>query len=158
MTHDNFHALRVTYVNLVAGLGIDAKTMQEMARHKSPDLTLNVYAKRHDETMRTTVEALGGVLSKAEHDAPGGQKGAKRDRMKRAAGGENQTYPEDAAHDVPRLEVVPRFNRTAESLSEIVSVLSAQGSIRISQTSIPKHVTKCPLECADILSRHSSHA
>ncbi|MFC1588474.1 tyrosine-type recombinase/integrase [Planctomycetota bacterium] len=59
----DFHALRTTHVNLGLGLGFDAKTVQSLARHKSIDMTMNVYAKPHAERMRSAVEALGDCIS-----------------------------------------------------------------------------------------------
>ena len=58
----DFHALRVAYITFVIESGADIKTAQTLARHCSPQLTLNIYAKARPERLRATVEAIGCIL------------------------------------------------------------------------------------------------
>jgi len=58
----DFHALRVAYITHVIESGADIKTAQTLARHSSPQLTLNIYTKARPERLRSTVEQLGALL------------------------------------------------------------------------------------------------
>ena len=94
----SFHSLRNTYINLIGDLGGDLKTIQELARHSDPRLTLNVYSKRKDERLRATTDALGSIVGKAAADARNARNcrtGVKRGRMALAAGAENMPQPQD---------------------------------------------------------------
>jgi len=57
----DFHSLRVTYISQVIELGASVKESQHLARHSSPDLTMNVYAKAQDKKMVNLIERLGDV-------------------------------------------------------------------------------------------------
>jgi hypothetical protein len=41
----DFHALRVTFVTLLAAEGVPVRTLQSLARHSTPELTMNAYAR-----------------------------------------------------------------------------------------------------------------
>jgi len=41
----DFHACRTAYITFVLESGTDLKTAQTLARHSTPDLTMNVYGK-----------------------------------------------------------------------------------------------------------------
>jgi len=55
----DFHSLRVTFVSQLIELGASAKESQHLARHSTPDLTMNVYARAQDTKMVSLVEKLG---------------------------------------------------------------------------------------------------
>lgn len=58
----DFHALRVAYINLVIRSGADIKTAQELARHETPGMTMNVYGRADDERMTKIVDAVGEMV------------------------------------------------------------------------------------------------
>ena len=58
----DFHALRVTYINLIIGSQANAKTAQSLARHANIDMTMNVYGRTDDDALRTSVEQLGSTI------------------------------------------------------------------------------------------------
>jgi hypothetical protein len=58
----DFHALRTAYINFVLDSGANVKTAQELARHSTPDMTMNVYGRARDEKMREAVESVGNML------------------------------------------------------------------------------------------------
>lgn len=61
----DFHALRHTFVTRLARSGVEPKTAQDLARHKSIDLTMSVYS---HTVLRDRAAALDGLpeLSAAE--------------------------------------------------------------------------------------------
>ncbi len=58
----DFHALRTAYINLVIETGADLKTAQTMARHATPELTMNVYGRSRDVACRAATEAVGNMI------------------------------------------------------------------------------------------------
>lgn len=55
----DFHSLRVYYVSaLAAQPGMDLKTLMTLARHSTPQLSLNVYAKAREDNLRAAVNQL----------------------------------------------------------------------------------------------------
>lgn len=58
----DFHALRVTYINLVIRSGVDAKGAQTLARHSNVDLTFNTYGRANFGQMMTTIEQVGNII------------------------------------------------------------------------------------------------
>ena len=58
----DFHACRVFYISLVVESGVTVKEAQELARHASPDLTMNVYARTRPERISAAVERIGDAL------------------------------------------------------------------------------------------------
>lgn len=70
MTKDgkmDFAALRDSYVTLAAEAGANVKELQALARHSTPVLTLNVYAKKRDERLAELAERIGeSVLPEQE--------------------------------------------------------------------------------------------
>jgi len=63
----DFHACRNAYVSLIVESGATVKETQELARHSTPQLTMNVYARARDERLSEAVERVGEVvLSKPE--------------------------------------------------------------------------------------------
>jgi integrase len=45
----DFHACRVAYINLVIESGVNVKEAQSLARHATPELTMNVYGRVREE-------------------------------------------------------------------------------------------------------------
>ena len=58
----DFHALRVAYTTFVIESGANIKEAQTLARHATPDLTINVYAKVRNERLHEVAEAVGRFL------------------------------------------------------------------------------------------------
>jgi len=58
----DFHALRTAYVNFILEMAPDVKTAQELARHESAHMTLNVYGRAKAERCRSVVEAVGNLV------------------------------------------------------------------------------------------------
>jgi integrase len=58
----DFHAYRVAYITMLFENGATLKEAQELARHITPHLTTNVYAKVRDERLAGLVEQVGAAL------------------------------------------------------------------------------------------------
>jgi len=58
----DFHASRTAYVTFVIEAGANAKEAQILARHSTPDLTMNVYGRARWEGLSDTVEAVGEMV------------------------------------------------------------------------------------------------
>lgn len=54
----DFHALRVAFTTFVFEAGATVKEAQTLARHSTPDLTLNVYARARDERLSKVAETI----------------------------------------------------------------------------------------------------
>lgn len=52
----DFHALRASYLTHLARSGVDPKTLQTLARHSSPALTIGKYVKTDETRLREAVE------------------------------------------------------------------------------------------------------
>ncbi|MBI2505057.1 MAG: tyrosine-type recombinase/integrase [Candidatus Latescibacteria bacterium] len=64
----DFHALRVAFINQVIDSGATVKEAQTLARHSTPDLTMNVYGRTRPERLAETVERMAEkLLSGPEH-------------------------------------------------------------------------------------------
>jgi len=59
----DFHALRVTYATLVVESGATVKEAQELLRHASPEMTMNVYAKVRPGRLRGVVEDVSRAVN-----------------------------------------------------------------------------------------------
>ena len=90
--------MRVSHIQMGIELGFDVKTAQALARHKTPDMTMNVYAKVNPDRLRKAVDTLGRAVSEAEA-AQNGQNAVKTEEFRMAVGAENLTYPPDAKED-----------------------------------------------------------
>jgi integrase len=55
----DFHACRVAYINMVIKSGADVKTAQELARHSTPMMTMQVYARANNERLSEVAETVG---------------------------------------------------------------------------------------------------
>ena len=67
----DFHSLRTTYVNLVLESGASVKEAMDLARHLSPNMTLNVYGRSRWDRKAGIVEQIEGAISleKAQQDS-----------------------------------------------------------------------------------------
>lgn len=59
----DFHALRITYVNLVLESGASVKEAMDLARHQSPNMTLNVYGRSRWDWRAALVERIEETVS-----------------------------------------------------------------------------------------------
>jgi integrase len=58
----DFHAIRTGYINLVIRTGCDLKTAQSLARHSTPELTMNTYGRADEKRLREAVEKVGEMI------------------------------------------------------------------------------------------------
>ncbi len=58
----DFHALRVTFINLIVESGANSKTAQALARHSSVDMTFNRYGRTKDELLLTAIEQISSTI------------------------------------------------------------------------------------------------
>jgi len=58
----DFHALRVAYVSFVIETGADLKTAQSLARHTTPELTMNIYARVRGSRLNEVTEAVAKLV------------------------------------------------------------------------------------------------
>ena len=65
-----FHALRTSFVTLTYEAGATHKEAQELARHKTPGLTANTYARTRNERLVGIAEKIGETVLRAEIGAP----------------------------------------------------------------------------------------
>lgn len=66
----DFHACRVAYVSLVVESGATVKEAQELARHSTPQLTMNVYARARQTGLSEAVERISKVVLPTPDCAP----------------------------------------------------------------------------------------
>ena len=62
----DFHACRLAYINLVIESGVTVKEAQELARHSTPELTMNTYGRAREERLVAAVEKVGDALRPVE--------------------------------------------------------------------------------------------
>jgi len=65
----DFHACRVAYINLVIESGVTVKEAQTLARHSTPQLTMNLYGRTRDDRLVEAVEKVGKALQRPEKHA-----------------------------------------------------------------------------------------
>ena len=58
----DFHAIRKAYINLVIESGVTVKEAQALARHASPELTMNVYGHAREDRLADAVERVAEVV------------------------------------------------------------------------------------------------
>jgi integrase len=58
----DFHAIRKAYINLVIESGVTVKEAQTLARHASPELTMNVYGHARQDRLADAVERVAEVV------------------------------------------------------------------------------------------------
>ena len=61
----DFHATRVTYINLVIEAGASVKEAQVLARHATPALTLGVYRRTRESRLHEVVGQVAQTLERA---------------------------------------------------------------------------------------------
>ena len=61
----DFHATRVTYINLVIEAGASVKEAQALARHATPTLTLGVYGRTREKRLHEVVGQVAQTLERA---------------------------------------------------------------------------------------------
>jgi len=79
----DFHSLRTTAVTHLLGI-TDVKTTMAIARHGSPNLTLNTYGRSRDDRVTAAVDALGELI-----EGESNTKSIQTAEMKKAAGAES---------------------------------------------------------------------
>jgi len=65
----DFHSFRVFFISAIVAGGADVKTTQELARHSSPMLTMNTYAKRYRGTERSAIAGLPELIATVSEKA-----------------------------------------------------------------------------------------
>lgn len=136
----DFHSFRTCYCTLLFESGADVKTAQSLARHKTPDLTLNVYARSRDERLTEVAEAVGKAVLTLKAD-PENTTGAQR----LAAGAESQGYvsPSDksALGSTPTSGTLPSRAGMGHEKSDTGPLLS-QGGQGQKPTADPPHKSR----------------
>ncbi len=59
----DFHALRTAYVNFLLDVGAAPKELQDLARHQTLEMTMNIYGRANDGRKRGLVASLGEMLT-----------------------------------------------------------------------------------------------
>ena len=63
----NFHACRVAFINVILKKGeVSPKEAQELARHSTVDLTMNIYGRVREKRLSEAVGKGGRVIFKRE--------------------------------------------------------------------------------------------
>ena len=70
----DFHAARVAYINLVLETGVHPKEAQTLARHSTPEMTMNVYGRTRKENLSVAVELVANEVETHEKYAPSMQR------------------------------------------------------------------------------------
>jgi len=65
----DFHCFRVYFISAVVAGGADLKTAQDLARHSTPTLTMNTYAKRFRGTDRAAIASLPDLTATQDDTA-----------------------------------------------------------------------------------------
>lgn len=93
----DFHALRGTCLSWLADAGAPLKVLQDFARHSTPTLTMNVYAKRLKGSLSAAAARLPDLSSSARQAA-------------RATGADNASAAEPSRKSAPN---AARWNASA---------------------------------------------
>jgi hypothetical protein len=59
----DFHALRVSCLTAACEAGASVKEAQALGRHATPAMTMNVYARTRDNSMRDLTERMGEAIA-----------------------------------------------------------------------------------------------
>ncbi|NQT20055.1 MAG: site-specific integrase [Planctomycetes bacterium] len=86
----DFHSLRTWYVSMVFEARATVKEAQVLARHSTPDLTLNVYGRARIDRLAELAETVGNFLLPGP---PPDVKSTQRQIVRKAAGAENLVLP-----------------------------------------------------------------
>jgi len=65
----DFHACRVAYVNLVIEAGANVREAQALARHSTPNMTMNVYGRTRQDRLVELTEKVSQAISVADDEA-----------------------------------------------------------------------------------------
>ena len=66
----DFHACRVAFITYILEAGASVKEAQVLARHSTPNLTMNTYARANDERLNTLTEMVADRLLNGSSDEP----------------------------------------------------------------------------------------
>ncbi len=66
----DFHALRSAFTTLVIESGANVKETQELVRHSTPQLTMDIYARARNERLANVVEQVGAVVLQTGRNTP----------------------------------------------------------------------------------------
>jgi len=69
----DFHAVRLAYINLVIESGVTVKEAQVLARHETPELTMNIYGRAREERLWTVVEQVAQAIRVISVSQPEGE-------------------------------------------------------------------------------------
>jgi integrase len=83
----DFHSLRMTYVTRLQEQGVDIKTLQILARHSTPVLTMNTYTDHRQQALVNAVNQLGKTLMGSARNAPAETGGDYQSDYSQQAGG-----------------------------------------------------------------------
>jgi len=114
----DFHAMRVAYVTFLLESGADVKTVQTLARHSNPSLTLNTYGRARADRLAAAAELIGNAVL-PEKCATGVQL--------RVVGGEGEFINGGAGKGLAALRVI-----RPEGLEPPTSRFEASHSIQLS--------------------------
>jgi hypothetical protein len=67
----DFHACRLAYINFVIESGATVKEAQALARHATPEMTMNVYGRVRQERLAATVDKIAERLKNGGKGVPG---------------------------------------------------------------------------------------
>ena len=88
----DFHACRVAYINLVLESGAKVKEAQTLARHATPELTMNVYGRARKERLSEVVEQMAKSVVREEKYVPSMQRQAVGAETESATPNENKEF------------------------------------------------------------------
>lgn len=66
----DFHSLRHTYVTMCGQVSTSSRAVQELARHSSPNLTVNIYTDTTRLELRDTIDRLPNLLNNPKNCTP----------------------------------------------------------------------------------------
>jgi integrase len=109
----DFHSLRVAYVTHLSIGGVDVKTLQTLARHSTPILTMNTYNQRGQAQLAGPVDQLGKTLMGSPSRTATGVGGDYRsDYSQQAGGGSNWQSAASSPVDRQQANIKPTNEKT----------------------------------------------
>lgn len=88
----DFHALRVTYITEIVDSGASVKEAQKLARHSTPNITMNTYARTRKHSLQEVAETMSQNLDFASNRAHNVQKEKASIADAAASAGNNTAY------------------------------------------------------------------
>jgi integrase len=64
----DFHALRTVFINLVIDSGAGVKEVQDLARHSTPEMTMNVYGRSDVDRKAALAEHVGQLVFNSDEE------------------------------------------------------------------------------------------